>query len=180
MSDRVDLSVSGQTSARAAGALEALLSAPLEPGDTPPARTRIGGTVVGTLVALRGDCEPLVVYPGQPGTAALAARTTLDLHGQHIGSEVVLMFEEADPTCPIVMGVVRKPSARALAERPGQIEVDADDNRLVVSAKDQIVLKCGKASITLTSSGKVLIVGAFVLHRSSGVLRIKGGSVQIN
>src|SRR5262249_14732669 len=170
MNARVNLPVSTQINVDAAGALEALLSASLEPRETPPlARTKIEGAVVGTLVALRDVYEPLVVYPGQPGTAALAARTTVDLHGPHIGSDVVLICEEADPTCPIVIGVVRNPSARALAERPRQIEVDADDNRLVVAAKDQIVLKCGKASITLTSSGKVLIVGAFLLHRSSGV-----------
>ena len=41
-------------------------------------------------------------------------------------------------------------------------------------------LRCGKASITLTRAGKVLIRGAYLLSRSSGVNRIKGGSVQIN
>jgi hypothetical protein len=34
--------------------------------------------------------------------------------------------------------------------------------------------------LTLTHAGKVLIRGAYVLSRSSGVNRIKGGSVQIN
>ena len=37
-----------------------------------------------------------------------------------------------------------------------------------------------KASITLTSAGKILLRGAYILNRSSGVNRIKGGSVQIN
>jgi hypothetical protein len=32
----------------------------------------------------------------------------------------------------------------------------------------------------LTSAGKVMIQGAYLSNRSSGVLRIKGGSVQIN
>jgi hypothetical protein len=42
------------------------------------------------------------------------------------------------------------------------------------------VLRCGKASITLTSAGKVLIRGTYVLSRSSGVNKIKGGSIQLN
>jgi len=46
--------------------------------------------------------------------------------------------------------------------------------------KDQLVLRCGRASITLTAAGKVLIEGAYVSSRSTGVNRIKGGSVQIN
>ncbi|MEP7119602.1 MAG: hypothetical protein ABJE95_01785, partial [Byssovorax sp.] len=36
------------------------------------------------------------------------------------------------------------------------------------------------SSITLTRAGKILIRGAYVLTRSSGVNRIQGGSVQIN
>ncbi len=181
MNDSAQLSLS-EYSHDDAGArtLEVLLAAPIKTGDPRLALPRVDGVVVGTLVALRDVFEPLVVYAGQPGTAALAARTTIDVRGEHIGSEVVLMFEEADPLRPIVVGLVRKPGGWPLAERPAQVEVDADGKRLVVTAKDQIVLKCGKASITLTAAGKVLIQGAYVLHRSSGVLRIKGGSVQIN
>jgi hypothetical protein len=42
------------------------------------------------------------------------------------------------------------------------------------------VLQCGKASITLTKAGKVLIQGSYVSSRSTGVNRVKGGSVQLN
>jgi hypothetical protein len=133
------------------------------------------------MVGFKGNgATPLVVYPRQPGTAAIAARAILDLHGEHIGQDVVLMFEGGDPLCPIVMGYVRGEKNWRLPEPPGQVEVDADGQRLVVSAKEQIVLRCGKASITLTKAGKVLIQGAYVLSRSSGVNRIKGGSVQLN
>ena len=55
-----------------------------------------------------------------------------------------------------------------------------DGERLEFSAEREIVLRCGKASITLTREGKVLIKGAYLSSRSSGVNRIKGGSVQIN
>lgn len=69
-----------------------------------------------------------------------------------------------------------------MAARPAsaQVEVDADGERMMVSAKEQLVLRCGKASITLTKAGKVIIKGSYVLSRSSGVNRIKGGSVQLN
>jgi hypothetical protein len=55
-----------------------------------------------------------------------------------------------------------------------------DGKRVTFDAREEIVLRCGKASITLTKAGKVLIRGAYLLNRSSGVNRIKGGSVQIN
>lgn len=148
-----------------------------------PARLGSGAlpeVVVGELVALTDNgVVPLVLYPGQHGTAALAARTVLDLHGAHIGRRVVLSFERGDPTRPIVMGVLREAGDSPL-EAPGQVQVDADGQRMIVNAKHELVLQCGKASITLTKAGKVLIQGSYVSSRSSGVNRIKGGSVQLN
>jgi len=139
------------------------------------------GVVVGELIAFADNgVTPLVVYPGQPGSAAVGARSVVDLHASHIGSQVVLMFDRADPVKPIVMGVVRNGGASALESKPPAVEVDADGARLVVNASEQLVLRCGNASITLTKSGKVLIQGTYVSSRSTGVNRVKGGSVQLN
>lgn len=139
------------------------------------------GVIIGELVGMVDEERtPLICYPGQPGTAALSARTTIDLQGRHIGKQVVLMFEANDPTKPIIMGVLQAAESWPLDQRPAQVEVDADGERMMVSAKEQLVLRCGKASITLTKAGKVLIKGSYVLSRSSGVTRIKGGSVQLN
>ena len=139
------------------------------------------GVLIGELLALTDQgATALVRYPGQPGVNALAARSSVDLHAPHIGASVVLMFDQGDPTLPIVMGVLRGTAGWPLADQPAQVDVDADGARLVVNAKEQLVLRCGKASITLTKAGKVLIEGSFLLSRSTGVNRIKGGSVQLN
>lgn len=162
-----------------ANGLEALLDSIGTPDRS--TGTHVGGVVVGTLVAFAENGHvPLVTYAGQPGTAALPARATLDLHGAHVGRPVVLVFEGGEPRRPIVMGCLREAAAGPLPDVPGQVEVDADGERLVVTARRQMVLRCGKASITLTKAGKVLIEGAYVSSRSSGTLRLKGGSVQIN
>jgi uncharacterized protein (DUF2345 family) len=55
-----------------------------------------------------------------------------------------------------------------------------DGQRVDVRAEQEIVLRCGKASITLTRAGKVLIRGAYISSQSSGANRIKGGSVHLN
>ena len=136
--------------------------------------------IIGELLAIADDGKsPLVTYPGQPGTAALRARTVLDLYGVHIGQSVVLSFEGGDAARPIVMGVLRQTESLRL-DVPGNVQIDIDGQRMVVSAKEQLVLQCGKASITLTKAGKVLIAGSYVLSRSTGVNRVKGGSVQLN
>jgi hypothetical protein len=142
---------------------------------------RVDGVVTGTLIGFKDEGQtPLVLYPGQPGTAAVVAAAVLDLHGAHVGRQVVLMFENGDALRPIIMGMLRTARAWPLPDQPATVEVDVDGERMVVTAKEQLVLRCGKASITLTKAGKVLIQGAYVSNRSSGVMRVKGGSVQIN
>lgn len=142
----------------------------------------IAGPVVGELLAITADgSTPVVRFAG--GHAAVPARSTVDLHGAHVGAQVVLLFEEGDAARPIVVGVLREPSRSGVEGVPGGagvVEVQADGARLIVQAKEQLVLRCGKASITLTKAGRVLIEGGYVLSRSTGVNRIKGGSVQLN
>jgi len=148
---------------------------------TTPAATTSGGAVVGELVGMTDEGRtPLVVYHGQSGSAAIAARSVVDLHGAHIGKQLVIVFDGADPAKPIVLGVLRSAEAWPLEHKPEHVEIDADGERLIVTAKEELVLRCGKASITLTKAGKVLIQGSYVSSRSSGAQKIKGGSVHIN
>jgi Domain of unknown function (DUF6484) len=140
------------------------------------------GIVIGELIGMTGEGRvPLVLFPGQRGTAAIAAQTVIDLHGPHIGKKVALMFEGGNGGKPIVMGVLRENNEGwPLIAQPGRVEVDADGQRMIVSAKEQVVLKCGKASITLTAAGKVLIRGEYILSQAASVNRVKGGSIQLN
>lgn len=131
---------------------------------------------VAEVVALREDgCGAFVIDPAQPELPARQARSVVDLHGAHVGAQVVLLFEGGDRTRPIVMGVLH-----AGTRHPHEVTVEADSERMVVSARQQLVLRCGKASITLTRAGKVLIEGSYLLSKSTGVNRIKGGAVQLN
>jgi hypothetical protein len=144
-------------------------------------RMALPSVVVGELVAIvDGGRTPLVLYAGQAGSAAIRASTVIDLHGAHIGQSVTLLFEDGDATRPIVTGVIRRSEGWPLKEKPAQVEVDADGERMIVSAKEQLVLRCGKASITLTRAGKVLIEGSYVSSRSTGVNCVRGGSIQLN
>lgn len=97
---------------------------------------------------------------------------------------VLIAFEENDIQRPVVIDVIHdriepSPSAMSL-DRNNQDTVKIDGETVTFEAKKEIVMQCGKSSITLTRAGKVLIRGAYLLNRSSGVNRIKGGSVQIN
>jgi Domain of unknown function (DUF6484) len=144
-------------------------------------RCTFNGAVIGVLIGFQDEGRtPLVIFPGQVADVATPARSTHDVHGAHIGRDVVLVFEGADPRRPIIVGLVQRPDGAPLSRQDVRAEVDIDGQRTIVSAKEQLVLRCGAASITLTRAGKVLIQGTYVSNRSSGVMRIKGGSVQLN
>lgn len=158
----------------------------LEPQDAAPRESAqpqetlgLTGTVVARIAGLDGG-YPLVEFDGAPDDRPLRARSTVLLTPAEIGREVVVVFERGDVSRPLVMGLVQMPATVDAGATVPQVTVQRDGERLVLSAEREIVLQCGKASIVLTRAGKVLIRGAYISSRSSGVNRVKGGSVQIN
>ena len=142
------------------------------------------GAHLGTLEAVDPNGVARVVCEDNAPDGPIYAHSTVSLGSSDVGQRVVLVFEHADPSRPIVVGVLRNSS---VAEKSAELSsplanpvVEADGEKLVLTAQREIVLRCGEASITLTRAGKILIHGAYVLSRSSGVNKIKGGSVQIN
>lgn len=139
---------------------------------------------IGRLVAADPERGPVVDFAMNHSGAGVVARTIVALRQEQVGSELALVFEDGEWTRPIIVGVMQEWNApvtqRLGSIEPAMIEVKHDEDSLVLTAAKEITLQCGKASITLTSAGKLLLRGAYLLSRSSGVNRIKGGSVQIN
>lgn len=140
-----------------------------------PTPARVDGVVIGVLLDVPRADAPVVAFPGCSDDTGLAARTTTALTRQDIGAQVALMFEAGDLARPLVIGRIQR-----LQETATPAVALLDGERLEFTAEREIVLRCGKASITLTRAGKVIIRGTYLSSRSSGVNRIKGGSVQIN
>ena len=149
---------------------------------SPPASAKLADTglpsvLVGRIAAILESGEPLVDFPGNESGNLISARSLVPISQTDAGRDVALNFEGGYPSLPLIIGVLQTPKPAA-GTRP--VEMRLDDDSLMLSAQREIVLQCGKSSITLTRAGKVLIRGAYLLSRSSGVNRIKGGSVQIN
>jgi hypothetical protein len=60
------------------------------------------------------------------------------------------------------------------------LDARIDGIRVRINARDEVVLQCGKASITLRRNGRVIIRGTYVETRSEGTNRIRGGQVRVN
>jgi hypothetical protein len=142
-----------------------------------------GRAVRGVLYGFDEAGEPLVDFPANGNRGPIVAISTVPLGEMDRNREIVLLFEDGDPTRPIVVGVRQSPgkagqNAEKTEAHPLAIEVDGE--RLVYTAQREIVLRCGKASIQLLSDGSVRIRGTSVLSRASATNRIRGGNVQIN
>ncbi|HEX9749804.1 MAG TPA: hypothetical protein VGB22_00740 [candidate division Zixibacteria bacterium] len=84
---------------------------------------------------------------------------------------VMVFLDRQDETQPVILGVVADPfSTQAIV----------DGENFEIRGDQQVTLRCGKASITLTRAGKIMVRGTYLSSRSSGVNRVKGASVQIN
>jgi len=140
---------------------------------------QLDGVVIGVLMSFTEAGIPLVIFPGNQSKTGIAAHSTAVFEHDDIGCQVALLFEGGDPQRPFVIGRIQHPED-IVQPRQKNITADIDGERIEFNAKKEIVLRCGKASITLTRAGKIILRGAYVLSRSSGVNRIKGGSVNIN
>jgi hypothetical protein len=135
------------------------------------------------LVASAG-ADGVWVELGTPAERVLA-RVALDWEVERLaravelGLSAVLAFEDGDPGRPIVMGILGGASV-VPATSGVDIEADADGRRVRLNAREEIILKCGQASITLRANGSVVIRGSYLETHATGTNRIKGGSVRIN
>jgi hypothetical protein len=149
--------------------------------------------VVGWIREYQAAQGLLVDYPGNPGPP-LPARATIPFDAElaqqaaEQNAPVILIFENGKPAQPIIIGWVKettnlphKQPRRGESPAAGaSTEVVVDGRRVVLNGEDEVVLCCGKASITLRRNGAVIIKGAHLVSHSSGVNRIRGGSVQLN
>lgn len=173
---------------RSAGAPPSPAPGPPPRPEVDPDRHAIDGVVVARLLALRSDGKAMVEVLDPSGLdprlrQPIFATSLAALAPRHIGRHVALLFERGDPGKPIIMAAMHAPppvpADPGLAPRE-PVAVALDGDVLHLDARRELVLSCGKASVTLTRAGKIIMHGTYVVSRSSGVNRIKGGSVQIN
>lgn len=176
--------------------------------ELPFAGNSAGKIVIGLIVNLDDHGRPLVDFNDNPSSVPLAALTTSPISKSHISRQVALLFNNGDLSQPVIMGLIHNPldellenfeltpaehnNTEGTVEAPMEMQkqtenIPQDDNLIYVDGKhvhiegaEEVTFKCGKASITLTKSGKILIRGTYLLNRSTGVNRIMGGSVQVN
>jgi len=111
-------------------------------------------------------------------TQKQAQEIVLELQANDDGS---VSFVAVTSEAPAVKSGAGQPAPAPEPEpAPAPVSESGNPDRLELVAEREIVLRCGEASLTLTRAGKIILRGTYLLSRSSGVNKIKGGSVQIN
>ncbi len=145
------------------------------------------GVRVGVITDITPEGRARVDYPGNPlGPTEARAVITLPAASGYEGTPVLLFFEDGNAALPIIVGIVRDTvlapaapqQATLLAEVPRKVVCDG--KRVVLDAAEEMLLRCGKGSITLRKDGKIVVRGTELVSRASGVQKIKGAAVKIN
>lgn len=141
---------------------------------------RWDGTYLGWVTEFNEEQGWLVDFIGNPGPPLVARLTTTipPSRGQQAAAmrqQAILIFENSDPALPIVIGLVQ--SSTPIHD---ETEAHIDGQRVVLEAENEVVLRCGAASITLRRNGAIIIKGAHLISHSSGINRIRGGSLEFN
>ena len=98
---------------------------------------------------------------------------------------MVLLFDGGDARRPIIAGWLQPESdtprldAALEITLAGQRAVEVDGRR-VIEGQEEVVLRCGEASITLCRDGKIVIRGINLESHAAGMNRLKGATVKIN
>lgn len=146
-------------------------------------RQRITGHVIGTIDRRNGT-RVWVDFPGN-AQGPLLARSVIPIEELPRPSpgaarpEVLLVFEEERPNRPIILELLSSESRTVHLRRGSGLEARLEGRRAVLAGEDELVLRCGKASITLRRNGRLVIRGTHVVSDSEGVNRIRGASVQV-
>jgi hypothetical protein len=160
---------------------ELLASTSLEVNETPSNhRLWSHGVMRGVISDLDQSTGKIqIVMPKLSSFDPLVARSIVPVTQGDVGREVLVAFERGEAKSPYIIGLLWEPGPNPLTCTT-PVEAKVDGEQVVIEGYKEIMLKCGKASITLTRAGRVHIRGTYVLSRSSGVNRLKGGSVQVN
>jgi len=150
---------------------------------------RIEGARLGRVVSASGGEVKVEVDGSRLGPVPARLSAALDdgalEQAARDRQEALLLFEGGDPGRPVLVALLR--SATPLLDavlsppRPGvPATARVDGRRVEIEGQQEVVLRCGRASITLRRDGKVVVRGVNVVTQAEQVQKIRGGKVEIN
>jgi hypothetical protein len=150
--------------------------------DLPPAGAEValmflGGdprlpVILGRLVRPAAPL-PVSLLPSLPASVPGSLPASLPVPGESAEESVATRLGRV--VGRLVAGEIAGETTREITGKVDGLPLQVD-----LSAEEEVVLRCGKASITLARSGDVVIRGAYISSRASGANRVVGDTVHLN
>ena len=134
--------------------------------------------ILARLAAVGPNGDPWITCPGK-NQKPRRAFTTVPLGPASVGREVLAICA-GSARVPVVVGLLIAPGDVPIPADAPSVELLLNRERIVLTARQEVVLTCGRASITLSADGKVVVRGADIVSSAGRVNRIRGGAVKIN
>ena len=152
--------------------------------DPTPAQSAGGDVRVGRLVEII-DGRPWIGF-GEHARVLARVALALPVSAEALAAQpLLLVLENGDATRPIIVGLVAD-TLPAAPEAPSGLLGDAEagfelnGKQLSFEGREEVVLRCGQASITLRADGQVVVKGTRLTSRASETHKIRGATVLIN
>lgn len=124
-----------------------------------------GEVILGTLVAIDPQGQPMVNYPQRTDENSVTAVSTLAVTPAHIGRQVALLFANGDPQKPIIMGFIYSPLYQmldgfSLLDHPSIVEDSGGDQDIFPNENVTAELKVESplATETIRVDGKKVVI----------------------
>jgi hypothetical protein len=144
----------------------------------------------GRIVEVTPEGEPLVDFAGNPGPP-IKAKSIIQFDPptvqQLVSRPVLLTFDCQDSSQPIILGllhdrIIKDDSAEEceIVSKSSPTIAEIDGQVVKLTARKELTIRCGEASVMLRRDGKIILKGTQLLSRASGSHRIQGSSVAVN
>jgi len=148
----------------------------------------LGAICVGRIIEVTADGRVMVDFPENLGRRPVESRfvslgsSPLD-DKSLVGTSVLIVFEDANPRLPIILGPVLErisAAAQALSRHAIAKQSEPDGGSAILEASEEVLLRCGESSLSMRKDGKIVLKGRTIVSRASRANKIRGASVAIN
>lgn len=139
-----------------------------------------GEILIGVIVDKHSNGLPVVEIMDDAfeGMDPMIAQSICSLDLLEIGRQCALTVTGGSQKTALVLGQLQ--SAVIGLGSAAEIKVSQQEGRIEIQSEREIVFRCGDAAFRMTSEGLVEMRGNRVVSHSTGLNRIRGGSVKLN
>ena len=147
-----------------------------------------GAICVGRIIEVTADGRVMVDFPENRGRRPVESRfvslgsSPFD-NKSLVGTPVLIVFEDANPRLPIILGPVferTSDASQALGGRAIAKQSEPDGGSAILEAREEVLLRCGESSLSMRKDGRIVLKGRTIVSRASRTNKIRGASVTIN